>query len=172
MVSRERLPEQHADRPDIGRRPGLLPVQPLGRDVRERPRNVADGSQRVRVLHLGESEVEEPHRNVLLLGDEHVRGLHVAVHDPARMREGEPFEDLSGGLDRAFVVQLAGPKRLAKRRARHVLVRDVQVLVVGLESVCAQAMRVPEPRRRRRLAFRTRRRASLLGDDLQRDVDP
>ena len=42
MLAGERLPEQHADRPDVGRRGRRLAVQPLGRDVRERAGNVAE----------------------------------------------------------------------------------------------------------------------------------
>ena len=107
---------------------------------------------------------------MLLLGDEHVRGLHVAVHDPARVGEREPLEDLRRSLDRALVVQVAGAQSLSQRAPRDVLVRDVEMLVVGLEPVRAQAVRVVEARGRRRLPLRARARASFLGDDLEGDV--
>ena len=145
-------------------------MQALRRDVRERPGHVSDRRQRVRVLQLRKPEVEEPHRYVLLLGDQHVRGLHIAVHDPARVGEGEPLEDLRRGLDGALVVQVAGAQSLTQRAPRDVLVRDVEMLVVCLEAVRAQAVRMVEARCGRRFPLRARARAAFLGDDLERDV--
>ena len=101
----ERLPEDHADGPDVAPLGGLLAREPLGRDVRERPGHVADGGQRVGLVELGEPEVEEADRQLLALLDEHVRGLHVPVHDPAPVGVGEAVEHLGGDLDRLGVAR-------------------------------------------------------------------
>ena len=42
----------------------------------------------------------------VLLGEQHVRRLHVAVDDPARVREREPLEHLRRRLDGALVAEL------------------------------------------------------------------
>ena len=166
----ERLPEQDPDRPHVRGGAGLVPMQPLRRDVRERAGHVADGRERVGVGHQGQPEVEEPHRDAVLLGEQHVRRLHVAVNDPARVCEGETFEHLRGRFDGALVAELVRAQRLPQRVARDVLVRDVQVLVVGLEPVRAQAVRVAQRRRRLGLALGPRRGAALPRDDLQREL--
>ena len=62
---------------------------------------------------LREAEVEQPHRDLLALGEEHVRGLDVAVDDPARVRVGERVEHLRRRLDGGRVVELAA--RIASR---------------------------------------------------------
>ena len=48
-------------RPDVGRGRRGAAVQPLGRDVGERARDVAERGQRVELRHLRETEVEQPH---------------------------------------------------------------------------------------------------------------
>ena len=170
MVSRQRFPEEHADRPHIRGRPGFLSMEALRRDVGERPGYVADGRERVRVRHQGQAEVEETHRDALLLGEQHVRRLHVAMDDPARVREREALEHLGSRLDRAFVPELMCAQRLPKRLARDVLVRDIEVLGVRFEPVGAQAVRVAQFRRRLGLALGPGRRPTLPGDDLQREL--
>ncbi len=170
MVPGKRLPEQHPDRPHVRGGAGLLPMQPLRRDVRERSGHVADGRERVGVGHQGQPEVEEPHRDAVLLGEQHVRRLHVAVHDPARVCECEAFEHLGSRFDGALVTELVRAQCLPQRVARDVLVRDVQVLVVGLEPVGAQAVRVAQRRRGLGLALGPRRGAALPRDDLQGEL--
>ncbi len=59
----KRLPEHHADRPDVGRLRRVLAGEPLRRDVRERAGNVALRRQRLRLGHAGEPEVEQPRRH-------------------------------------------------------------------------------------------------------------
>ena len=172
MVPRERLPEEHADRPHVRGRARFLSMQALRRDVCERPGYVADSRERVRVGHQREPEVEEPHRDVLLLGEQHVRRLHVAMDDPARVRERQPLEHLCSRLDRAFVTELMRAQGLPKRLARDVLVRDVEVLGVHFEPVGAQAVGVAQPCRRLGLTLGPRRRPAFPGDDLQRELLP
>ena len=170
MVACQGFPQEHADRPHVRRRPRLLAVQALRRDIGKCAGDVSDRGQRLRVRQLREPEVEEADRNLVLLRDEHVRGLHVAVHDAVRVREGEPLEHLCGGLDGAVVAEEAGAESLSKSDSRHVLVRDVQVLVVHLEAVRTQATGVTEPRRRLGLSLRSWLCATLPGDDLEGDL--
>ena len=82
-----------------------------------------------------------------------VRRLDVAVDDAVRVSVREALEHLGGRLERAGVAELARPHRLAQRPAGNVLVDDVDVAGVARERVRAQAARVPEPRRRGRLAL-------------------
>jgi hypothetical protein len=92
------------------------------------------------------------------------------VHDPARVRERQALEYLCRRFYRSFVAELVRAQRLSERRTRDVLVRDVEVLRVGLEPVGAQAVRVAQRRRRLGLPFRTRRGSTFPGDDLQREL--
>ena len=161
-----------ADRPDVRRRAaGLAVHEPLRRDVGERAGHVAGGRQRLLLGELGEPEVEQPHRDVAAFREQHVRGLHVTVDDPALVGVREPLEHLRGGLDRGCVIEPAGPHRLPHRLAGHVLVRDVDVARVAVEAVGAQAALVAQARRRERLALRARGRLALARDDLERHVE-
>ena len=94
------------------------------------------------------------------------------MDDPARVRVSEAFEHLGRGLDRVGVVHRPGAERLAQRLARHVLVGDVDVVRVSLETVGAEAAFVPETGGRERLALGPRSGFALARDDLQRDVEP
>ena len=127
MPSGERLPEHHADRPDVRGRRRLVAREPLRRDVRERPGDVSLRGQRLGLGHAREPEVEEPHRDAVAVGEQDVRRLHVAVEDPGGVRVREAVADLRARLDRRVVRQLARAERLAERAARHELVRDVDV---------------------------------------------
>ena len=171
MPAREALPEHDADRPHVRRGIAGVSLEPLGRDVGERPGDVARGRQRLLLRELGKPEVEQPHGELLALGDEDVRRLDVAVDDSARVRVRKRLEHLRRGLDRRAIVELAGAEGLAHRLARHVLVGDVDVAGVALERVGAQAALVPEPSRRERLPLGARRSLALARDDLQRDVE-
>ena len=167
----ERLPEDHADGPDVAPLGGLLAREPLGRDVRERPGHVADGGQRVGLVELGEPEVEDADRQLLALLDEHVRGLHVPVHDPAPVGVGEAVEHLGGDLDRLGVREAVGAEGLAERAPPHVLVRDVDVARVSAEVVGAHAALVTQPRGGLHLPARARGALALARDDLERHLE-
>ena len=78
--------------------------------------HVSDGRQRVGLVHLGQSEVEEADGDRVPLGEQDVRRLDVAVDDAARVRVREPLADLRGGLDGGRVVD--GPSRSASRSVR------------------------------------------------------
>ena len=146
VLSGERFPEQHPDGPHVAGCCGLAATKPLGRDVGEGSRHVADRRQRIGLVELGKPEIEEPHRDLGLLLDEHVGRLHVAVHDPEAVCMGQAVEDLRRCLDRVAVGQLAGAQRLAHRRALHVLVRDVDMAAVAPEVVGSHAPLVAQPR--------------------------
>ena len=165
MTSRKRLPQHHADCPDVGCLRRLAAREPLGRDVRERSRDVARLGQRLGVGHLREPEVEHARRDPVTVREQDVRGLDVAVQDPRGMCVGETVADLCAGLDRLVVGELSGAQRLAVRLAGDELVRDVDVARVAAEPVRAQAGGMPQMRcglglalgPRRRLALRARR---------------
>jgi hypothetical protein len=127
MLSGERLPEEHAEAPDVGGGRGGEALQSLGGDIGERPGDVAERRERVELRHLREAEVEQPHVDPGRLGEQDVRGLHVTVDDSPAVGVGQRLCDLSGRLDRALVVELARPHRLAQRAARDVLVGDIDV---------------------------------------------
>ena len=168
----ERLPQHHADRPDVGGRGRLLAVQALGRDVGERAGHVAARRQRVELGHLREPEVEQAHVDGRVgLGQQHVRRLHVAVDDPAPVRVRERVEQLRGDLDGAAVADLAGVHRLAQRAAGDVLVGDVDVPAVARERVDALAARMAQRGGGLRLALGAHGRLALARDHLQRDVE-
>jgi len=135
VPARQRLPEHHANRPDVGALARILTGQPFRGDVGERSRHVALRSQRLSLGHTRESEVEQTYRHAIAVREQHVRGLHVAVKDPGRMGVGEPVADLGAGVERARVGQIAGAQRLSERLARNELVRDVDVARVSREGV-------------------------------------
>ena len=66
MAAGKRFPEEDADRPDICRRPRALALEPLGRNVGKRARNVAHGGQRLGVRRAapGRSRTGEPRRRL------------------------------------------------------------------------------------------------------------
>ena len=145
VLARERLPEHHADRPHVARRRGLLTAQAFGRDVRKRSRNVADVRQRVGLVELGETEVEQLDRDLGALLDEDVRRLHVAMNDSARVGVSEAVEHLCRGLDGVTVGEGSVAERIAECAAGDVLVGDVDVALVAAEVVRADAPLMTQP---------------------------
>ena len=172
VLAGERLPEQDPDAPDVAGGAGFLAAEALGRDVGERAGHVADGGQRLRLVELGETEVEQADGDArVVVGEQDVRRLDVAVDDPAAVRVRETVEDLRRRLDRLAVAQLAGAHRVPERPAADVLVGDVDVAGVGAEAVGAEAALVPQARRRLGLALRAVGGLALARDDLQRHVE-
>ena len=127
MLARERLEQDDADRPDVRGGCRDEPLQALGGDVGERARDVAERRQRVELRHLGQAEVEQPHVDLVRLGEQDVRRLDVPVDDAAAVRVPQRLGDLGADLERVAVDQRAAPQRLAHRAARDVLVGDVDV---------------------------------------------
>ena len=170
MPAGQRLPEEDADRPDVGRSVRLSPGEALGCDVGERAGHVAGGGERLGLLELREAEVEEAHRKLFAVLDHDVSGLHVPVENLFRMCVGERVEDLGADLDRGGVVELAASEALPERLPGDVLIGDVDVVVVALERECAQAARVAKPGRGLHLPLCPRPGLAFSGDDLERDV--
>jgi hypothetical protein len=166
MTTGQRFVQQHADRPDVSPGRGGLAVKPFRRDVRERPRDIARGSQRVRLREPRETKVEQADRDVVPVREEDVRGLDVSVHDPARVRVRQAFEHLRGGLDDLVVAQLTSAQCLPHGPSRDVLVRDVDVLRVPAAGERAQAGRVLQRGHGLRLAARARPGLALARHDL------
>ena len=170
MPAGKRLPEEDADRPDVGRTGCLLAGEPLGGDVRERPGHVADGGERVGVLELGQPEVEELDGDLVPVLQHDVGGLDVAVDDPLGVGVGERLEHLRRALDGAPVVDGAAAEGLAQRLAGDVGVGDVDMSLVAREGERAQAAGVAQHRGGVDLALGARAGLALPLDDLQRDV--
>jgi hypothetical protein len=128
------LPEQDADRPDVRGAVGLMAGESLGRDVGESPGDVAHCCQGVGLLQLGETEVEEPDGERLVVLDHDVPWLHIPVEDLLPVRMPKCVEHLGGHFHRGPVVELSAAQALAEGLAADVLVGDVDVLVVALEG--------------------------------------
>jgi hypothetical protein len=73
------LEEQHAEGEHVGGRGGPARLADLRRHVSQCPDNARHGGVRTVVVEAGQAEVAEPHVRVVG-ADEHVAGLHVAVH--------------------------------------------------------------------------------------------
>ena len=99
MPAGKRLPEDDTDRPDVGRTGCLLAGEPLRGDVGERPGHVADGGERVGVLELGQTEVEQLDGDLVPVLEHHVGGLDVAVDDAGLVRRRERVRDADQKID-------------------------------------------------------------------------
>ena len=117
-AGRQRLPQQHADRPHVALRGRVAAVEALGGDVGERARHVADGREGVCAVELREAEVEQADREFVAILDEDVRGLDVAMDDAGAMRVRERVEDLGRDLDGIAIGERSGADRLTERPAR------------------------------------------------------
>ena len=143
---KRRLPDDHLveddpDRVEIGRRAhdAALP-QLLGRHVAHRAEHEAGAGLGAFVVvlgfeHLGDAEVDDLDGIILLLNDQDVGGLEVAVDEPERVRVGERVEDAGGDDDRAAGREaVPGAQHALERAAGHELERHEQ-RVVGLSVV-------------------------------------
>ncbi len=176
MLARQRLPEEHADPPHVGRGGGRQSLQSLRRDVGKRPRDVPERSQRVEFRHLREPEVEQAYVHdarlgVQVLSEEDVRRFHVPVDDPLAVGVGQCLGDLCGDLDRGRVVELPCAHRLTQRATGDVLVGDVDVGLVPRQRDDPLAARMTERGGSSSLTFGAVPRLALAGDDLQCDVE-
>ena len=171
VSSRERLPEQDADSPDVALRRRLGPRKPLRSDVRESSRHVADRRQRVCAVELGEPEVQQADGDLVALLEQEIGGLDVAMDDSGPVRVGEGVEHLGGDLDRILVREAVRAHRLAQGAPGHVLVRDVDVARIVSDVVSAHTSFVAQPARRQSFTLGAGGGLSFAGDDLQRDVE-
>ena len=81
---------------------------------------------------LREAEVED--FDLAVGGDNHVRGLEVAVHDAPRVRGGETVAQLDGDMEDAIERQRPAQETRRERLPRHIFHDDVRD-AIGLEHV-------------------------------------
>ncbi len=114
--SGQRDVQQAAERVQVGGGPVARAADALGRDVVERPHDLAGaGEVAAGVERLHEPEVGQV--GVVGRGDEHVRGLDVAVHEPARVRGVQRRADLRDDRRRPRAAP-AAPATAGPRRRR------------------------------------------------------
>ena len=143
-----------------------LPLDLLGREVARGAHDVAGAGEvlALAVGGLGDAEVGDLHPPVEL--DEHVARLHVAVHQPARVRGGERVGHLVRRCrprvaDRQRAVQV---DRLAQGGAVHELHHDVRDAVVLAGVVGGDDVRVGDRRRGHRLPPEPGAQRLVLGE--------
>jgi hypothetical protein len=121
---------------------GGLPVRSSKRTVGERPEELARLREPLRVARRREPEVGEPRRATGLAIEEDVRGLHVAVEDPARVDEAESARHVAREPRRLARLERAlAPEPRVEALAAHQLEHDVERAVGEL----AQVMHLDDP---------------------------
>src|SRR6201999_457405 len=85
------------EREDVGREVRVVTARDLRREERGRPGDLAGRRQLDVADRAGDAEVGDLRGAVF--GDEDVRRLHVAVHDPGAVRAGERRADLRADAD-------------------------------------------------------------------------
>ena len=171
MSSRECLPEQDADSPDVAFRRRLVAGKPLRSDVREGSGHVADRRQRVGAVELGEPEVQQADGDLVPLLEQEIGGLDVSMDDSRPVRMGEGVEHLGGDFDGFLVREAVRAHRLAQGPPGDVLVRDVDVARIVPDVVRAYAAFVTQPASRQGFTLGAGGSLSFTRDDLQRDVE-
>ena len=161
-LPREQLPQDDADREDVGPRVDVLPHRRLGREVGELALDDARLALFELAVRLGEAEVHDLH--LAVLRDEHVRRRHVAVddveRDPVRVRQlvgvrealADLERDVDRGLDRKVAARLLDvlDDRLEVRPVDELHDDEVRV-VADADVEDLDAVRVRELRREARL---------------------
>ena len=147
------VPRRHAgehfvgdgrQREDIGARVDLLRHDLLRGHVLGRTDGLA-GLRQPHVPHLGDTEVEQAHAAVA--GEEHVRRLHVAVHDVVLVRVLQRVGDADEHADPIAQGEVAILDGLPQLEAVEHLHRDPRVLVTPPRREHFHDVRVVEHRR-------------------------
>ncbi len=147
------LEEHEAERIDVGGGRHLLPGGLFGAQVDRGPDEAAGGRRTRTVERVRDPEVEEPRlRGIGFPGDDQVRRLDVAMHDPRAVGGGESAR--GGGADQTG---LGDGHRPAGEPLRESLTVDVLEHEVGRGRVEAGVeeghdRRMPQPGERARLA--------------------
>ena len=155
--------EREPGRPDVGRTGGARARRLLRRHVRERPEHALVDRLVARVLVACDAEVGEGDGAVA--GDEDVRGLDVAMHDPARVCIGEGVAHRGDRAHGLLVVEAAPVEALPLDELRH----EVDVVVVVLDAEHGVDVGVVELARRASLAVGPRGEALAAAEHLHRD---
>ncbi len=98
-LARGELVEQHTERVEVATRIERLAADRLGRDV---DRRADHGAVRAAAEGVGDPEVEQ-HETLAARIDEHVRRLHVAMQDAARVQVCERATELHDEIDRTWL---------------------------------------------------------------------
>ena len=150
-LAREHLVEADPERVDVGLLRHLLAQRLLGRDVVGGAEHAASGGEAAVVERPGDSEVGD--LRAPLEVHEHVLGLHVAVHEPLRVRRRQRARDLHCVRHRLHHRQAGAPPEPGlEGLALHVLEDDVGVAVVVSRVDDGDDVGVGEARHRPRLA--------------------
>ena len=98
-VAREQLPEHDAERVDVCRRRDRLAARLLGREVLARAEH-RTGLRHAVIDVERARDAEVRHLDLALAAEKDVLRLHVTVHEPLAVREGEPVGDRDRELER------------------------------------------------------------------------
>ena len=142
MPAGQRFPENHSDRPDVGRAGGVIAGEALRRDVGQRARHVAGRGERLGLFEQRQPEVEHADGHLIRVLEHDVRGLDVAMDDALAVRVRKRFENLRGSFHGVGIPEGTLSERLAKSLPGDVLVRDVHMAVVAVEGKSSQATRM------------------------------
>ena len=131
----EHLPEDDAERVDVGRGRDRAAARLLGREVLARPEHRAGlGHAVLDVERARDAEVRD--LDLALLAEQDVLRLDVAVDEAVVVREGQPVRDVERELERAPQRQRPGA--------------DDQILqVLAVDVLEDDVLRAPRPRRGR-----------------------
>ena len=158
----EALPRDHAKRELIAARIDVGAGELLGRHVRGRPHHRADrrGLERCRGRRrrIG-SDLDDPRepevRNArsIVVADQHVLRLEVAMHDPGGVRRGQTAPGVDQHRDDRAPRSSRRREPHTQRRAAHVLHRDVGRAIDRPDLEHVDDIRMRELRHRDRLAL-------------------
>ena len=172
MPSRERLPEHHADGPDVRRRRSRARRRAArARCTRAfRARLPARSASRRRPSARARSRARA-RRPAAPSASRTFDGLTSRWRIPAACACARPSQTCAHASIASSSVSSSGAQRLAERLAGDELVRDVDVPRVVREAVRAEAGRMAQARRGLGLALGARRGFPFARDDLERDVE-
>ena len=169
LLAREHLVRHDAERVDVAAGIGDASGHELGGEVRDRAEQGLPGRG---VRARGAREPEVAQLDAAVVGEQHVLGLEVAVHDAGLVRGGEPrehgVEDVDGLLGREPPVVLQQVAQGDARQVLHDEVRHVGVLAL-VEDV--HHVRVREAGGRAGLLHEPRLERVVVGEVAVHDLD-
>ena len=169
LLAGEHLVHHDADRVDVAAGVGDAAGDELGGEVGDRAEQRLPGAG-VRARCAGEAEVAE--LDAAVVGEQHVLGLEVAVHDAGLVRRGETRQHGVHDVDRLLGREpLVVLQQLAQRDARQVL--HDQVGHVGVLALVEHVhdVGVCEPGGRTGLLHESRLEGVVIGEVAVHDLD-